>query len=347
MTLKVAIIGCGSIAQNRHIPALLKLQEEAEIIALSDTNERLLAETASKLNIKSYSTNYKDILHLADAVVICTPNKFHEEMTVTALEAGCHVLCEKPMALNTEECKRMIAASEKSGKLLTVGFHHRHTDASRLAKEIIQSGDFGNVLVSRVKAMRQRKVPGWGVFTNKALQGGGSLIDFGCHVLDLALWLQEDNEPQEVIGRSYNALSRQPNQVNEWGKIDHETFDVDDHVTAYLTFKNGSSLILECSWAANIKEDEMSVNLSGDQQGLNIFPFERYYPEHGFMHVSEANVSHDEIVAGDRQMENFVLSCLGKAELVVKAEEALKVSEIMEAIYKSSEMGSSVKLSLV
>lgn len=344
MTLKIGVIGVGSIAINRHIPAILKLKEDAELVALSDTNEALLIETAESLGVKTFSVDYHDILQEVDAVVICTPNKFHAEMTIEALRAGCHVLCEKPMGLTTAECELMLAHAKKHQKLLYLGYHYRHTDVSRLAKKMMVSGDVGNVLVTRAKAMRQRKVPGWGVFTNKALQGGGSLIDYGCHVLDLALWLQEGNEPVEVLGRTYNALSRQPNQVNEWGQINHETFDVDDHVTAYITFENGSSLMLECSWAANIKEDELHLSLSGDKQGMNLFPFECYYPEFGVMHMSEAKVVHDEIVAGDRQMKNFVLSCLGKEEPAIKAEEALKVNELIEAIYKSSRLGKSVKL---
>lgn len=340
--LKIGIIGVGSIAKDRHIPAILKASEQAEIVALSDVNYVNLQETAKALGIEGYAIDYRDILPKVDAVVICTPNKFHAEITIHALEAGCHVLCEKPMAMNTLECEQMMEAAEKSGKLLYIAYHYRHTDVAKLAKETMQSGAIGNVLVTRVKAMRQRKVPGWGVFTNKALQGGGSLIDYGCHLLDMALWLLDNNGSVEVMGRTYNALSRTPNQVNEWGDYDHATFDVDDHVMAYMTFSDGTSLALECSWAANVKEDEMHVSLSGDQQGMSVYPYELYYPQNGFMHTSEANASHDEIVAGERQMNNFIESCLGKSEMVVKPEEAMKVNELMEAIYTSSTLGKSI-----
>lgn len=342
--LKIGVIGVGSIAQARHIPAIVRQTEKAELTALSDVNEANLKAVANRWNVPNYAVDYHDILHMVDAVIVCTPNKFHATMTIDALEAGCHVLCEKPMAMNTDECRQMIATAERNKKLLYIGYHYRHTDVGKIAKATIDSGDIGDVLVTRVKAMRQRKVPGWGAFTNKALQGGGSLIDYGCHLLDMALWLLEENEPVEVMGKSYNALSRTPNQVNEWGKFDHTTFEVDDHVTSYITFSNGSSLAFECSWAANIKEDEMHVSLSGDKRGMNVYPFELYYPENGFMHTSTANALHNEEAAGERQMANFVESCLGEREMVIKPEEAMKVNELMEAIYKSSTLGKSIRI---
>lgn len=342
--LKIGIIGVGGIAKGRHIPAILKQPEKTKLIALSDVNEDNLKETAESLGVTEYSTDYHEILDKVDAVVICTPNKFHAAITIAALEAGCHVLCEKPMAMTTLECEQMIAASEKADKKLAIAYHYRHTDVAKLAKTTMQSGEIGEVLVTRVKALRQRKVPGWGVFTNKALQGGGSLIDYGCHLIDMALWLLGDVAPIEVTGRTYNALARTPDQVNDWGSYNHETFNVDDHVTSYLTFENGASLALECSWAANIKADEMHLSLSGDKSGMNVYPFELYYPKNGYMHTSEAQASHDEDLAGERQMVNFIESCLGESELVVKPQEAMLVNQVIEAIYESSETGQSIKL---
>src|SRR5699024_8560040 len=187
--LKIGVIGVGGIAKERHIPAIVSMQDKVELTALSDLNLHNLKETAMAYDVTEYAMDYREILPKVDAVIICTPNKFHAEMTIQALEAGCHVLCEKPMAMNTAECQQMIEAAEKSGKLLSIAYHYRHTDAAKLAKETMTSGAIGEVLVSRVQAMRQRKVPGWGVFTNKELQGGGSLIDYGCHLLDMAFWL--------------------------------------------------------------------------------------------------------------------------------------------------------------
>lgn len=343
--LKMGIIGVGGIAQGRHIPAYLQMQEKVEITAVQDVNKERADEVASKLGITQVFDNYTDLFNLVDAVTICTPNKFHADIAVAALEAGVHVLCEKPMAMTAEECQRMLDASRKSGKKLAIAYHYRFTEPAQVAKKAVLNQEVGDPLVTRVEAMRRRKVPGWGVFTNKELQGGGSLIDYGCHMLDLALWLLDGPKPVEVSGRTYNRLSKTPNQINDWGVFDTETFDVDDHVSAYITFEDGASLFLECSWSANIKEDTRHLSISGVDGGLNLYPLEFYQPKHGTFMTTTTKADHNENEAGIAQAHNFVDSCLGNAELVVKPEEALEVSRIIEAIYKSSETGTSVRLS--
>src|SRR5690625_3207362 len=342
--LKMGIIGVGGIAQDRHIPAYQALSDKVEITAIQDLKITKAKEVAKKFNIPYVFSNYEELFAAVDAVTICTPNKFHAEISIAALEAGVHVLCEKPMAMTVTECETMLAASKKSGKLLSVAYHYRYTEAAKVAKAAVKSGEVGDPRVTRVQALRRRKVPGWGVFTNKELQGGGSLIDYGCHLIDLSLWLLGDPKPIEVMGTTYNRLSKTPNQINEWGTFDHETFDVDDHVSGYITFEDGSSLLLECSWAANIKEDTMHLSISGIDGGLNVYPFELYQPRHGTFVTSEAKAAHNELEAGQLQAENFVDSCLGHAELVVQPEQALEVSRIIEAIYKSSETRRSVRL---
>ena len=342
--LRMGIIGVGGIAQGRHIPAFLKLQDKVELTAVNDMNQERAREVAEKYDIPHVFADYHDLFKEVDAVTICTPNKFHAEISIAALDAGVHVLCEKPMAITSEEAERMVEASRKAGKLLSIGYHYRYTEAGQTAKKAVSNNEIGDPLVTRVQALRRRKVPGWGVFTNKELQGGGSLIDFGCHMLDLSIWLLGDPEPVEVMGKTYNRLSKTPNQINDWGVFDHETFEVDDHVTAYITFENGMSLQFECSWAANIKEDKIHLSISGADGGLNVYPFELYQPKLGKMMESTAEAEHNEAKAGDVQAENFVSSCLGETELVVKPEEAMKISKIIEAIYKSSEIGTSVRL---
>ena len=150
---------------------------------------------------------------------------------------------------------------------------------AQAAKKLMN--EVGTPLVTWAQALRRRKVPGWGVFTNKDLQGGGSLIDYGCHLLDLSLWLMGNPKHISVNGSTYNVLSKEPNHVNQWGEFDHETFDVDDHVTAYIKFENGASLLLETSWAANISDDIEHVSISGAEGGLSVFPLELYTAKNG------------------------------------------------------------------
>ncbi|MFG6147905.1 Gfo/Idh/MocA family protein [Halobacillus sp. B23F22_1] len=342
--LKMGIIGAGGIAQERHIPAYAGMSEAVELTAVQDTNIDRAHAVSQTFDIPHVFDDYKPLFEVVDAVTICTPNKFHSEIAIAALEAGVHVLCEKPMAITTKECEAMIAAAEKNDKLLSIAYHYRHMPEAKLAKEAILQGEIGDPLVTRVQAMRRRKVPGWGVFTNKDLQGGGSLIDFGCHLLDLALWLLDDPEPVEVMGRTYDRLSKTPGQVNDWGAFDHETFNVDDHVTSYITFKNGLSMQFECSWAANIKEDYTALSISGVDGGMDVYPFQLYQTKYGSVWNSQPNIPKETLSEGFVQAKNFVDSCLGNADLIVKPEQALKVTKLIEAIYKSSEEGSSIKI---
>ncbi|MCP1157352.1 MULTISPECIES: Gfo/Idh/MocA family protein [Bacillaceae] len=342
--LRVGIIGAGGIAQSRHIPALLTLSELASVEAICDIHEETARLTAEKFGVPHAFGDYQDMLEIVDAVVICTPNRYHAEISVAALKAGKHVLCEKPMAMTAEECEEMIKASKKSGKQLAIAYHYRFMKEARAAKKVIEENEIGQPIVARAKALRRRKVPGWGVFTNKELQGGGAMIDYGCHFLDLALWLLGSPEPVEVTGTAYNQLSRMEDQVNLWGDYDHQTIEVEDHVTAYIRFANGASLLFETSWMANIKNDEESLGISGLTGGIDVFPFQLNQLKNGMLLNSEAEWLPGEEDPGIPQARNFLNSCLGKEQLIVKPEEALRVSKIIDAIYKSSETGKSIVL---
>ncbi|UAL47088.1 Gfo/Idh/MocA family oxidoreductase [Sutcliffiella horikoshii] len=342
--LRMGIIGVGGIAQNRHIPTFLKMQEKVKITAISDVNEETARMVGEKFGIANVHAHYADMFEHVDAVTICTPNKFHAEITIAALEAGLHVFCEKPMAMRPDECEAMIAAAEKSGKQLAIAYHYRFMKESVAAKRLVDADEIGRPIVARAKGMRRRKVPGWGVFTNKELQGGGSLIDYGCHLLDLSLWLLGNPKPVEVMGTTYNELSKIPGQVNQWGSFDHETFEVDDHVTAYIKFEGGASLQFETSWSANVKGDEESVSISGISGGVDLFPFHVNQMKHGMLLNTEADWVPGEDDPSLPQAENFVNSCLGHEELIVKPQQAMQVSLIIDAIYRSSESGKSVSL---
>ena len=342
--LRIGIIGTGGIATGRHIPAFLELSDRVQITAVNDINLEKAKEAAEQFQIPHVFEKYQDVFPHVDAVVICTPNKFHSEITVAALEAGLHVFCEKPMAMDAKEAENMVEAAKRAEKKLAIGFHYRFMREAQAAKKVMMEKEIGQPLVVRIQALRRRKVPGWGVFTNKILQGGGSLIDYGCHLLDLGLWLIGNPDPIEVSGTAYNHLSRQPDSVNLWGAFNHETFEVDDHVTSYIRFNNGVSLFLETSWAANIEEDLETLSISGDLGGLKVFPFTMNYSKHGMLFNSKAAYIPGEEDYGFLQAKNFVDACLNDGELIVKPEEALQVSRIIEAIYESSDKKRSVIL---
>lgn len=334
--LRIGFIGVGSIAQGRHIPAFLQLKDYCTLNAVSDKNIELAREVAEKNNIRYVSKSYQDILKHVDAVCICTPNKSHAEIAIEALHKGVHVFCEKPMAITARECQKMIEAAKINNKRLTIGYHYRYMKEAKLAKQLMENKEIGVPLVVRVKALRRRKIPGWGVFTSKEIQGGGSLIDYGCHLLDLALWLIGNPKQTKVVGSSYNAISRLSNQVNMWGKYNHEDFNVDDHVTAYIKFENNISLLFETSWAANIRHDEEHLSISGINGGVNIFPFEIYTTKYNMLLNSEPAWIPDYGEPRILQAQNFVEACLYDKELVVKPEEAAQVAQIIDAIYEDS-----------
>ncbi|EIT86321.1 oxidoreductase domain-containing protein [Fictibacillus macauensis ZFHKF-1] len=343
--VRVGFIGVGGIAQSRHMPAISSVQDKAVIVSVYDTNKERAKEVARTFKVDHVSDTYEELLSLVDAVVISTPNKFHSEIAIAALQADVHVLCEKPMALTVAECDEMLLAAQKADKVLAIGYHYRYMKNAQAAKKVMFANEIGTPIVIRVQAMRRRKVPGWGVFTNKELQGGGSLMDYGCHLLDLALWLMGDATPVEVSGSQYNTLSKMPEQVNEWGDFDYETFDVDDHVTAYIRFDNGATLLLETSWSANIQADIENVSISGDRGGLDVFPFHVNQAKHGMLLDTVAPYIPGEEDPGISQAIHFIDSCLGLAEPLVKPEEARKVSYLIETIYKSSDLKRSITLS--
>src|SRR5690625_3423648 len=206
--LKIGIIGAGGIATGAHIPAYLKCSDRVEIISVADIHKQKAEDCAEKFSIPYAFDNYEDMLTelTLDAVSICTPNKFHCSATLKALEAGCHVLCEKPPAMSYEEALIMETAAKKVGKILTYGFHYRYTPEVMALKRFIEGNELGDIYTARVTAMRRRGIPGWGVFTNKELQGGGALIDIGVHMLDVALYLMGYPEPDTVLASTYQKI---------------------------------------------------------------------------------------------------------------------------------------------
>src|SRR5699024_8697685 len=139
--------------------------QKVTITAICDVNQTEDEEVAKMSSIPQLFEKYDEMFATMyiDAVVICTPNKFHADITIAALKAGAHVLCEKPMAMNRLESQKMINAAKEAATLLPVGYHHRYTEPARMAKAAISEKKIGDPLVTRIRALRRRKVPGWGV----------------------------------------------------------------------------------------------------------------------------------------------------------------------------------------
>ena len=205
--LRVGIIGCGGIANGKHMPALRSQADKADMVAFCD----IVVERAEKAakdfgapGAKVYE-NYRELLEdgSIDVVHVCTPNRSHCEITVAALEAGKHVMCEKPMATTAADAQKMLDAARKTGKKLTIGYQNRCRPDSLLMKKAVDAGALGDIYFAKAHAIRRRAVPTWGVFLNEYEQGGGPLIDIGTHALDLTLWMMDNYKPKAVLGSTF------------------------------------------------------------------------------------------------------------------------------------------------
>ncbi|MFD1451038.1 MULTISPECIES: Gfo/Idh/MocA family protein [Oceanobacillus] len=342
--LRVGIIGAGGIAATVHIPNYLKQKNKVEIVALTDVAKENAKAVAKTFNINQVFTDHQEMLKEVelDAVSVCTPNKFHAEVTIAALQAGCHVICEKPPAMTVEEAQKMAETAKQYGKILTYGLSFRHTQEVDTLKRFIDENELGEIYAARVHAIRRRGIPGWGVFTNKELQGGGPLIDIGVHMLDAALYLMGYPEPDTVFGVTYQKLGNKPG-VGLAGHWDWENFSIEDMARGMVTFKNGASIILESAFAANTeKHDEMSVSLMGESGGADVFPLKIYQEKHQTL----IDTTPSFLPAKDNyelQMERFIDCCLNEDQPISTAEQGVILQKIINGLYESADKGEPVK----
>ncbi|MFD7522669.1 Gfo/Idh/MocA family protein [Paenibacillus chitinolyticus] len=354
---RIGIIGCGGIANGKHLPSLAKLPN-VEIVAFCD----IVIERAEKAK-EQYGSgdacvyqDYRELLKDSslDIVHVCTPNDSHADITIDALEAGKHVMCEKPMAKTSVDARRMVDAAKRTGKKLTIGYNNRFRSDSQYLKKLCEDGELGEVYFAKAHAIRRRAVPTWGVFLDEEKQGGGPLIDIGTHALDLTLWMMDNYKPKVVLGTSYHKLSHRANAANAWGPWDPAKFTVEDSAFGMITMENGATIILESSWALNTLEvDEAKCTLSGTEGGadmkdglrINGEKNSRLYTQN--IELSSGGVAFYEGAsenAPDLEMRMWIDAIENDKDPVVTPEQALVVSEILEAIYESAKTGKAVYL---
>ena len=355
--LKVGIIGCGGIANQKHLPALAGI-EEVEVVAFCD-----IVEERAILSKNTYGTSdgrvysdYKEMLEKEDLdiVHVCTPNSSHAEISIAAMESDNHVMCEKPMAKTTEEARAMIEASEKTGKKLTIGYQNRFRKDSQFLHAACAEGELGEIYNAKAHAIRRRAVPTWGVFLDEEAQGGGPLIDIGTHALDLTLWMMDNYKPKYVVGKTYHKLSDKENAANAFGSWDPKEFTVEDSAFGFIVMENGATIYLESSWALNsldVKEAKTTLHgtkagadmndgltINGEERGLQYD--KKIVLETGGVDFYDGSGDEPELV----EARAWIDSILYDKEVVVKPEEALVVTEILEAIYQSAKLGEPVFL---
>jgi len=353
--VKVAIVGCGGIANGKHMPALAKL-ENVEMVAFCDIVRSRAEEAASKYgaeNARVYE-DYRELLEKEelDAVHVCTPNNSHAEISIAALEADCHVMCEKPMAKTAAEAREMVAAAKRTGKKLAIGYQSRYRGDSEYLKQVCERGDLGDVYLAKARALRRRAVPTWGVFLDEEKQGGGPLIDIGTHALDLTLWMMDNYKPKYVVGTVYHKLNKRENAANAWGPWDPAKFQVEDSAFGFIVMEDGATIILESAWALNtLFEGEARTILHGTEGGadmedglrINGEEFGKLYTKKPVLGTAGvAFYDGKSETEGDREARLWIESIINDTTPRVLPEQAAVVTEILEAIYVSAREGKPV-----
>lgn len=362
--VQIAIIGCGGIANQKHLPSLKCFPDLCEIVAFCDIiKER--AETAAKEygtpDAKVY-TDYKVLLQdgAIDVVHVLTPNVSHCPITVDAFAAGKNVMCEKPMAHNTEAAQKMIDAWKQSGKLFTIGYQNRFREEIQSLHQACEKGELGEIYFAKAHAIRRRAVPTWGVFPDKSLQGGGPLIDIGTHALDLTLWMMDNYKPKSVTGSVFQKLGNLPEgpEGNLFGPWDPETYEVEDSAFGMIKMEDGATIFLEASWALNVLESkEAATTLCGTKGGAAVnagmsYPTNEliYNRAHNGMLTEERKSSSGQIAyfdgdanaPGAVEARQWLMALKGEGEPLVKPEQAFTVTKILDAIYRSAQTGKEI-----
>ena len=343
-TVKIGFIGAGGIA--RWQGEQLKKVPGAEIVAVADVNDAALEQFKKQIPVKTTINDWKQLLAMKEieAVSVCTPNKLHCEPTIAALKAGKHVLVEKPMAMNAEEAKAMVAAGKKAKRLLQIGFQWRFTPAAQLLHKRVAAGDFGKILYVRAQALRRRGIPSWGVFGRKELQGGGPMIDIGVHILEMAHFVMGAPKATAARGSCYTYIGdRKPDVACSWGKWDHKTYTVEDLAVGFIKFADGASLVIESSFAAHIEKDVFTIQVMGTKAGATYDPLQIFTDAGGYMW----NQTPAFTGSGDcfeYKMRHFVECVRDGKKCEAPGEDGLVVQQMLDGIYRSAELNREVTI---
>ncbi|HIE04862.1 MAG TPA: Gfo/Idh/MocA family oxidoreductase [Candidatus Latescibacteria bacterium] len=344
MSLKVGVVGLGM--GRGHVEAY-QAHPKAEVVAICDIDEGRLVQVGERCGVKRRYTDYRNMLEKEDLdiVSVATPNYLHMPITLAALEAGCHVLCEKPLALNAEEAKRMVEKAKEVGRRLMVNFSYRFEPVSLALKDQVERGVIGRPYFASTVWHRRRGIPGFGGwFSTKEMAGGGPLIDLGVHRVDLALWFMGFPEPELVLGGTYDLLGRQ------LARREGKTFTVEDLAVGIVRFRDGSILEVEASWVIHRHEREfMQTRVYGTKGGLVHRNLRETYEFEGWIFTEEGGYLVDKKLfpSGKERrsaMWTFVDSILDDLPHPATGEEGLYVMRILDAIYESASKGEPVYL---
>ena len=349
--LKVGLVGVGGISRT-HMPGWAA-SEEAEVVAGSDISGEALEQWGALHNVTRLTTNAGELFSDPDIDIIdlCVPNMYHAPLAIAALEAGKHVICEKPLAPTPQEIKQMIAARDKAGKLLMTAQHFRFAGVSKAMKAEIDTGSLGDVYHARGWMLRRNGLIPTATFIEKRHSGGGPCIDIGVHILDLTLWMMGNPRPVAVSGVADARLAHHPGAFATWreGPIP-SSFDVEDYAVAFVRFETGATLVLEVSWLLHhdIRGEDMQAWIYGDEGGC-------HWPSAQFLdtNYTTRQFNNRTLQLTQDKMEPHALECVEFAKAIaagapspVPAEQSLQVLAILDGIYRSQAEGREVSIDL-
>ncbi|MGQ7887899.1 Gfo/Idh/MocA family protein [Paenibacillus sp. WC2504] len=347
--LQVAVIGAGSISE-MHLRSY-QGNPDVELYAICDLNEERAKAKAEKYGINRVFTDYKELLadSAIDAVSICTWNNSHAPISIAALEAGKHVLTEKPLCKTVEEALAVEKAVHRSGKTLQVGFVRRYASNTGIVKSFLDHGELGEIYYAKASCIRRLGNPG-GWFSDVERSGGGPLIDVGVHVIDLCWYLMGRPKVKSVSGNTYNKLGNRANVKNlafyKAADYDSTHNTVEDMANALIRFENGASILVDVSFTLHAKEDELTVKLYGDKGGAELEPelaivTEKYDT---ILNLTPQinNLSFDFVAGFQQEINYFVEVCQGKKETLSPVQDGVEMMKILCGIYESSRLGKEI-----
>jgi len=347
--MKVAIIGCGSIANGQHIPAYLK-NEKAEIKYFCDIIHERAQKAVDTYGCGIAVTDYKEVLadDEIEAISVCTPNNMHSVIAIDALKAGKNVLCEKPAARTFSEALEMQKIQHKTGKVLNIGVVNRFNAGIRKIKELIDGGDLGEVYQVYVSFRRHRCIPGLGGdFTNMAIAGGGVNIDWGVHFFDIVMYCCGDPKVKTVSAEKFSKLGNPIEKYvydDMWAgppKIDG-VCDVEEGVTGLIR-TDGPIITFNGAWAQNIGEDEMFIDFIGTEGGVRLYytkDFVFYSTKNGMLTKTTFKMKEGmQFEAMFANEINSFIECIESGEILPShIDTNIITAEMMDAIYRSAEL---------
>jgi predicted dehydrogenase len=354
--LRVGVVGLG-FAGTTHLKSYGQLPA-VEVVALAGLETARLYQLGAEHNVPHLYRDYRELLARddLDVVSVCTPNNLHAAIAIAALEGGRHVLCEKPLARTGEEAEAMVRAAIEHRRVLQVAFNHRARGDVQLLKEYLRTQGLGRVYHAKASWMRRAGIPTLGSwFTSKEMAGGGPLIDLGVHVLDQVLYLLDEPEVVAVSAATYAELGPRGRGSRAGAHSDKmsvgSAFEVEDLATAFMRLADGTTVLLEASWAVyGSAGDDFGVALFGTEGGAEIavknYGWENTLALYGDVAGAPA-VTRPRVTRGEghqKVVRDFVEAIRGGDWSAHVGREGLRRTRIIDACYRSAREGREVVL---